>query len=92
MTSFLVVGEGEPARTVLSGLLAKPEMEIVALVTASPRDSLLVDFAGKHRIPVERPSLLLAEEKVNASAKGRKIDWLLSANSTVIIPAPILAL
>ncbi len=92
MTLFLVIGEGEPARTVLSALLARSEMEIVALITASPRDSLLVDFAGKHHIPVERPSLLLANEEVIALAKGKKIDWLLSANSTVIIPAPILAL
>jgi len=92
MTLFLVIGEGEPARTVLSALLAKSEMEIVALITASPRESLLVDFAGKHHIPVERPSLLLAKEQVIALAKGKKIDWLLSANSTVIIPAPILAL
>jgi methionyl-tRNA formyltransferase len=92
MTSFLIVGEGEPARTVLSALVARPGMEVVALVTGSPSNSLLVDFAKKQRIPVARPSLLLANEEVIASAKGKKIDWLLSANSTVVIPAPILEL
>jgi len=92
MTSFLVVGEGEPARTVLSALLTKPDMAIVALVTASRHDSLLVNFAEKHHIAVEPPSLLLAEQDVITLAKGKKIDWLLSANSTVVVPAPILAL
>jgi methionyl-tRNA formyltransferase len=91
MTSFLVVGEGQPAKNVLGFLLAKPKMEIVALVTTSPRDSLLVDFAEKHHIPVKRPCLLLAIEEVIALANGKKIDWLLSANSTLIVPAPILA-
>jgi methionyl-tRNA formyltransferase len=91
MTSFVVVGDGEPAQAVLEALSGKATAIIVALFTSSARSSPLVNFAQKQNIPVRSPGLLADPEAALAPTR-EGVDWLLSANNTAILPGRLLAL
>jgi methionyl-tRNA formyltransferase len=91
MTSFVVVGEGEPAQALLEALSAKATANSVALFTPSAVPSRLVTFAQSQDIPVRTLELLADPEAVVSVIRGN-IDWLLSANNTAILPHRLLAM
>jgi methionyl-tRNA formyltransferase len=90
MTSFMVVGEGQPALAVLRALSCQPAAKVVALFTASVISSRLVNFAESQSIPV-RPLDVLADPAAAFLGISVNIDWLLSANNTTVLPAWLLA-
>jgi methionyl-tRNA formyltransferase len=89
MTSFVVVGEGEPALAVLKVLCAQTAAKVVALFTASAMLSRLVNFAESQSIPV-RSLGILGDPGAAFSGITVNIDWLLSANNTAVLPGWLL--
>jgi hypothetical protein len=62
MTSFVVVGEGEPVHAVLKTRSAQRAGNVVALFAASAMSSRLVNFAESQSIPVRSPGVLADTE------------------------------
>jgi methionyl-tRNA formyltransferase len=80
--SFVVIGDDYLAQTVCDHILTHGHI-IEAVVTSSRSKSQLVQFSKNHSIPCYDVSQL--------SHALQQADWLVSANSTVIIPQDILA-
>lgn len=86
--SFIVVGEGRPARTLLELMVAEPGATIEALVVDDPAHNALAEFARRHRFPVVDKRHFTAG--CQSLADERQCRWLINVNSTLIIPADVL--
>jgi methionyl-tRNA formyltransferase len=84
---FVVVGNDAPAQAVLELLLAEPRAAIAALVGSSTGANRA---AAERGIPVEDVAGLPAEG-VNDRVLAVDADWLISANSTVVLRSDVLA-
>jgi len=89
MISFVVIGEGRPARAVLDTIIAAPNATVDALVIADAKHNPLAEFAGRKALAMADTGDLLGECRRLA---GRSQGWLISANSTIIIPREVLEL
>lgn len=87
MVSFVVIGEGRPARAVLDVLASARDVSIEALVLENPADDPLASHAAGQGIKVVGKSVLLQGfDGLIVTAGG----WLINANSTFIIPGRVL--
>lgn len=87
MVSFVVIGEGRPAKAILDVVIAAPGATINALFVEEPMRNPLAEFAGQHGITVA--------DKLNIAAECQRFadtpaGWLINANSTLIIPPDVL--
>jgi methionyl-tRNA formyltransferase len=89
MVWFVVIGEGRPARAVLDVIVAAPNATVDALVIADAQRNPLAEFARRHALAVVDTGELLGECRRLA---GVSEGWLISANSTIIIPREVLEL
>ncbi len=87
MVSFVVIGEGRPAKAVLDVITAAPGTTIHALFVEEPTRNPLAEFGGRHGIAVLDKSQLASECRRIANTPD---CWLINANSTLIIPAEVL--
>jgi methionyl-tRNA formyltransferase len=87
MVRFVVIGEGRPARALLDVMIKTPGASIDAFVVEQPTRNPLAEFACRHGIRVV--------DKCGLTATCRQLTngpdgWLISANSTLIIPPEVL--
>ena len=87
VVSFVVIGEGRPARAILDVIGNAPGATINALFVEAPRQNPLAEFAGQHGINVFDKGELASECRRLADSAD---TWLVNANSTLIIPAEVL--
>jgi methionyl-tRNA formyltransferase len=87
MVSFVVIGEGRPAKAILDVIVAAPGAAIAALFVERPTHHTLAPFAGGHGIALFDQHQLSRESRRIAGAED---SWLISANSTMIIPPDVL--
>lgn len=85
--SFVVIGEGRPARAILDAIGQAPGATIDALFVEAPGQNPLAEFAGQRGIKVFDKSALAPECRRLADSAD---VWLVSANSTLIIPSEVL--
>jgi methionyl-tRNA formyltransferase len=83
---FVVIGEGRPARALLDVLAQSSSAAIGALVLKDPDTNPLSEFAREHGVPVVD---VCQDARQIAGAPGA---WLINVNSTMIVPACVLAL
>jgi methionyl-tRNA formyltransferase len=86
MVRFVVVGEGRPARALLDVMIKMPGASIDAVVVDEPAGDPLAEFAARHGIGVIEKRRLSAA----CSSSAGPDAWLISANSTLIIPPAVL--
>jgi len=89
MVWFVVIGEGRPATAVLDAIIAAPGATIEALIVEEPTRSPLAGFAGRHGIAVFDKRHITS---VCQRFTQRPGEWLINANSTLIIPPDVLDL
>src|SRR5258705_11054187 len=89
MVWFVVIGEGRPVRAVLEVIIAAPNATAEALVIADAERNPLAECAGRQALAMVDTRDLLGECRRLA---GRSEGWLVSANSTIIIPREVLDL
>jgi methionyl-tRNA formyltransferase len=89
MVSFVVIGEGHPAKALLDVIIATPGATIDALVIEEPARSPLAELAGRYGILVVQKRRFASEFLGIANRSG---GWLINANSTLIIPANVIEL
>jgi UDP-4-amino-4-deoxy-L-arabinose formyltransferase/UDP-glucuronic acid dehydrogenase (UDP-4-keto-hexauronic acid decarboxylating) len=89
MVWFVVIGEGRPARAVLDVIIAAPNATAEAMVIADAERNPLAECAGRQALAMVDTRDLLGECRRLA---GRSEGWLVSANSTIIIPREVLEL
>ena len=87
MVSFVVIGEGRPAKAVLDVIIAAPGATINALFVEEPTRNPLAEFAGQHGITVLDKRQLASECRRMTNTPD---CWLINANSTLIIPPEVL--
>lgn len=86
---FVVIGEGRPARALLDVLAQSSGAAIDALVLKDPDNNPLSEFAREHGVPVVDVRRFAQDARQIAIAPGA---WLINVNSTMIVPAGVLAL
>jgi methionyl-tRNA formyltransferase len=87
MVRFVLIGEGRPARALLDVMINTPGASIDALVVEQPARNPLAEFACRRGIRVvDKSDLTAACRQLTDSPDG----WLISANSTLIIPPAVL--
>lgn len=89
MIPFVVIGEGRPARAVLETILAAPEADVVGLAVDDPAHATLGAFAAARGVRLISKPEFLAPGRSTALAESG-CAWLISANSTQIIPQSVL--
>jgi methionyl-tRNA formyltransferase len=89
MVSFVVIGEGRPAKAILDVIVAAPGATVDALFVEQPTQNPLSEFGSRHDIAVLDKSELTAACPRIVERPG---CWLISANSTLIIPPDVLDL
>lgn len=89
MVSFLVVGDGGPAKATLDAVLAAGQTASL-MTTSDAAPGALGDFARAHGIEVADARDALVGPV--ASVTARDHDWLVSANSTLVLPRSLLDL
>jgi methionyl-tRNA formyltransferase len=87
MVSFVVIGEGRPAKAVLDVIIAASGATINALFVEEPMRNPLAEFGRRHGITVLDKSQLASECRRIANTPD---CWLISANSTLIIRPEVL--
>lgn len=93
MITFLLVGDDFPAAQTLQFLLDKEEARIVAVFSSFQRgfDARLCALANTRNIPFMDSAAL--KTKNGLEEHGREgFDWIININSTVVLPASVLAL
>lgn len=86
---FIVVGEGFPPAKVLETILDDERGTVAAVFTDVDQPGRLGKLASKHDIPVHDARVLKTDDG-RQQVEGLKPDWLINANSTVIIKGDIL--
>jgi methionyl-tRNA formyltransferase len=86
---FVVIGEGRLATTLLDVLVQSPGASIDALVLKDPDTNPLSEFAREHRVGVVDINRFVQDAWTIVGEAGA---WLINVNSTMIIPADVLAL
>jgi UDP-4-amino-4-deoxy-L-arabinose formyltransferase/UDP-glucuronic acid dehydrogenase (UDP-4-keto-hexauronic acid decarboxylating) len=89
MIRFSLIGEGRPARATLDLLLAAPNAVVDKLALTDPQTDALAQYARRRGVDVVDVKGFLTESAVPVASRD---GWLISANSTSIIPADILRL
>lgn len=87
MISFVVIGEGRPVRAILDVISRAPGAGVEALFIEAPQQNPLAEFAARHGMKVIDKGQLAAECRLLVN---RTDVWLISANSTLIIPPDVL--
>jgi methionyl-tRNA formyltransferase len=91
MMSFLVIGDGEPARAAISASLSASATPGLSLLTPGPAKVGLATFARSNGVEVLDADFV-RESSASAWVRERHFDWLISVNNLVIIPHSILRL
>lgn len=89
MISFSIIGSSSPLQKILPLFELQSEAELTAVLLDSNTDQKSIEWCEKHGIP------WFSTKEINTPEVAAKIgvsDWLLSVNSTVIIPKNILNL
>jgi methionyl-tRNA formyltransferase len=83
---FTVIGEGRPAKAVIEMLMTTPGARVNQLVLKTASGNPTGEFAIGHGIPVV--------EKCNLTPKAITCrgGWLINVNSTLVVPAEVLAI
>jgi methionyl-tRNA formyltransferase len=89
MAWFALIGEGRPAKAILDTIIAARGSTIDALVVDEPKGNPLVEFGVRHGATAVDKHRLASECRRMAR---RPDGWLISANSTLIIPPDLLDL
>jgi len=87
--SFVVIGEGRPARALLDYIVEAPGIAVNALVLKNPANNPLAQVAQRHGISVVDEARFSPEAAARARTPGA---WLVNVNSTRIIPPQTLQL
>jgi methionyl-tRNA formyltransferase len=82
MPSFLVVGEGFPAYTVLRFLLEHPQATLVGYIAGTTASVKAQELARSHDVPCFPASILTGEEPF---PKQLHADWLVNINGVTLI-------
>jgi methionyl-tRNA formyltransferase len=86
---FILIGEGRPARAVLDAICAAPGAAVQMVAVEDPASSTLAAFAAKSGIAVlDKAALATCMQSDRPTQRDRA--WLISANSTFVIPEAIL--
>jgi methionyl-tRNA formyltransferase len=87
MVRFVVVGEGRPAKAIVDAIVRTGAAAIDALLVDEPARNPLAEFAVRQGIAVIDTRRLATEF---ARMAHNQNSWLISANSTLIIPPEVL--
>jgi UDP-4-amino-4-deoxy-L-arabinose formyltransferase/UDP-glucuronic acid dehydrogenase (UDP-4-keto-hexauronic acid decarboxylating) len=87
MVRFVVVGEGRPAKAIVDAIIRTGDATIEALLFEEPARNPLAEFATRQGITVIETRRIATECARMAHEPNR---WLISANSTLIIPPEVL--
>jgi folate-dependent phosphoribosylglycinamide formyltransferase PurN len=87
MVRFVVVGEGRPAKAIVDAIIRTGAATIDALLVEEPAHNPLAEFATRQGIAVMDTRRIATEYARTAHEPNR---WLISANSTLIIPPEVL--